>query len=340
MRKKVSLKDIAEALNLSKATISWILSGKGEEKGFSTATIKRVKEYADSVNYRPNLLARSLSVGTSSTIGLVIPFLADTFYAQMAQSIELEAARKKYTLIVCSSEGDGAKEYDLIKILISKQVDGIILAPTKLSENSIELLSKSHLPFVLVDRYYPELNSNYVIVNNKECSYDLVSYLGKEGSKKIAMLTTDDHLFVMRQRIEGYDAAVKDLNLDDNLALKVFVDRHDYKKDIVNKLDVLLEKNPDVDAFFFTTHYLALETIRYFTKHKIDYHNRFKMGCFHYTSGLDILAPEMCMTKMNIEKMGVEAVNILTDNIQYGSGFDFRKVELKNTFFPSMEIDE
>ena len=61
---KVSLKDIAQALNLSKATISWILSGQGEAKGFSEATIKRVKEYADSVNYRPNQVARSLSLGT------------------------------------------------------------------------------------------------------------------------------------------------------------------------------------------------------------------------------------------------------------------------------------
>ena len=339
MGKKVSLKDIAEALDLSKATVSRILS-RGEFKGFSPDTIKRVKEYAESVNYRPNLLARSLSVGTSSTIGLVIPFLADTFYAQLAQAIELEAARKKYTLIVCSSEGDGNKEYELIKILTSKQVDGIILASTKLSMKSVELLSKSHLPFVLVDRYYPEMDSNYVIVNNKECSYEVVSYLGKMGSKKIALLTTDEHLYVMKQRIEGYHDALKELNLEANPDLKVLVNRHDYKTDIIKKLDNLFDKDLDVDAFFFTTHYLALETIRYFIKHKIDYHNRFKMGCFHYTSGLDVLAPEMCMTEMNIEKMGVEAVNILADNIQYGPQFEFKKVELKNNFHSSMEIDE
>ena len=204
---KVSLKDIAQALNLSKATISWILSGQGEAKGFSEATIKRVKEYADSVNYRPNQVARSLSLGTSKTLGLIIPFIGDTFYAQLAQAVETEAARNNYALFVCSSEGDGDKEYKLIQMLKSKQVDGIIVAPTKVSRKGIDLLTKDSLPFVLVDRYYPNVPTNYVIVNNSQSCYDLVYHIGKKGAKNIALLTTDVHLYVMKQRIEGYRKA-------------------------------------------------------------------------------------------------------------------------------------
>lgn len=177
---KVSLKDIAQALNLSKATISWILSGQGEAKGFSEATIKRVKEYADSVNYRPNQVARSLSLGTSNTLGLIIPFIGDTFYAQLAQAVETEAACNNYALFVCSSEGDGDKEYKLIQMLKSKQVDGIIVAPTKVSRKGIDLLTKDSLPFVLVDRYYPNVPTNYVIVNNSQSCYDLVYHIGKK----------------------------------------------------------------------------------------------------------------------------------------------------------------
>ena len=91
--KKTSIKDIAAELHLSKATISWILSGQGEAKGFSKATIKRVKEYAESVNYRPNLLARSLSKGASNTIGLIIPFI----------NLHKPLSRKLHVIILCSS---------------------------------------------------------------------------------------------------------------------------------------------------------------------------------------------------------------------------------------------
>lgn len=156
------------------------MSGQGEAKGFSEATIKRVKEYADSVNYRPNQVARSLSLGTSNTLGLIIPFIGDTFYAQLAQAVETEAARNNYALFVCSSEGDGDKEYKLIQMLKSKQVDGIIVAPTKVSRKGIDLLTKDSLPFVLVDRYYPNVPTNYVIVNNSQSCYDLVYHIGKK----------------------------------------------------------------------------------------------------------------------------------------------------------------
>lgn len=330
---KVSIKDIAQALNLSKATVSWILSGQGEAKGFSEATIKRVKEYAESVNYRPNLLARSLSLGTTNTIGLIIPFIGDTFYAQLVQAIESEAARNKYVLIVCSSEGDGEKEYELIRMLRSKQVDGIVIAPTKVSRKGVNLLLKDALPFVLVDRYFPNLDTNYVIVNNCQCCYDLTYHLIKKGSRRIAVITTDIHLYVMKQRLDGYRKALKDLNVSNDLGLEVFVDRISYKTDLVERLDCLFEEVPDVDGFFFSTHYLALEAIRYFINHKIDYHTRFNMGCFHDTAALDILSPEMSITRMPIEEMGVQAIQTLLENIR-DKNFAHKGIVLDNKFLP------
>lgn len=330
---KVSIKDIAQALNLSKATVSWILSGQGEAKGFSEATIKRVKEYAESVNYRPNLLARSLSLGTTNTIGLIIPFIGDTFYAQLVQAIESEAARNKYVLIVCSSEGDGEKEYELIRMLRSKQVDGIVIAPTKVSRKGVNLLLKDALPFVLVDRYFPNLDTNYVIVNNCQCCYDLTYHLIKKGSRRIAVITTDIHLYVMKQRLDGYRKALKDLNVSNDLGLEVFVDRISYKTDLVERLDCLFEEVPDVDGFFFSTHYLALEAIRYFINHKIDYHTRFNMGCFHDTAALDILSPEMSITRMPIEEMGVQAIQTLLENIR-DKNFAHKGIVLDNRFLP------
>ncbi|WP_337941778.1 LacI family DNA-binding transcriptional regulator [Parabacteroides sp.] len=331
---KVSLKDIAQALNLSKATISWILSGQGEAKGFSEATIKRVKEYADSVNYRPNQVARSLSLGTSNTLGLIIPFIGDTFYAQLAQAVETEAACNNYALFVCSSEGDGDKEYKLIQMLKSKQVDGIIVAPTKVSRKGIDLLTKDSLPFVLVDRYYPNVPTNYVIVNNSQSCYDLVYHIGKKGAKNIALLTTDVHLYVMKQRIEGYRKALRDLNLSNDLSLEVFVDRQNYKMDIVDKLDYLFSELPNVDGFFFSTHYLALEAIRYFIERNIDYKTKFQMGCFHETTSLDILAPRMSISRMPIHEMGVESVKILLESIQDKEA-DYKAVVLDNELLPS-----
>lgn len=330
---RTSIKDIADSLKLSKATISCILSGQGESKGFSEATIKRVKEYADSVNYRPNLLARSLSLGTTNTIGLIIPFIGDTFYAQMVQAIETEAIKNKYVLIVCSSEGDEEKEYELIKMLRSKQVDGIIIAPAKTSKHGIDLLVKENFPFVLIDRFFPGLASNYVIVNNFQASYKLVHHLIQKGSKKIALLTTDVHLYVMQQRIEGFHQALSDAGLTEDTHLNVLIDRKNYQIDTAKKLDCLFEVVPDIDGFFFSTHYLAMEALRYFTYKKIDYHTRFNLGCFHETAGLEVLSPEMSISRMPISDMGAQSVNILLENIA-NKDIPYQEMILENIFLP------
>lgn len=326
----MSIKEIAEALNLSKATVSWILSGQGEKKGFSEKTIKRVKDYADSVNYSPNLIARSLSLGTSNTIGLIIPFIDDTFYAQLTMAIEREAIKNKYMLFVCSSEGNGEKEFKLMKALRSKQVDGLIIAPNNLSRDGIDYLKKESFPFVLVDRYYPSIPSNYVVVNNKEGCYDLVKRLAASGAHKIALVTTDVHLYVMKQRIEGYYQALTDVGCERLVSLELFIDRANYQTDIIEKLDGLFAEVPDVDGFFFATHYLALEAIRYFIRKKIDFHSRFQMGCFHDTSALDILAPEMAISRMPIAEMGKESVATLLENIRKGKEFEYVGKVVKN----------
>lgn len=311
----VLLKDIANALNLSKATVSWILSGKGEERGFSESTIRLVKETAAKMGYSPNLLARSLSVGTTHTVALIIPAIGDTFYSQMAQAVEMQAHKRGYTLIISSSESNPEKERRLIRALRSRQVDGLIIAPSKGEPSEIRKMIADGYPFVFIDRYYPELETNYVIVDNQESSCAVVSHLLEKGCRRVALLTTDTHLLVMQRRTLGYCEALDRAGLSVDPALCVEVNRPNYTEAIVGDLDALFERCPDVDGFFFTTHYLALETMRYFIHRGIDYRRRFRFGCFHTMASLDILAPEMLTARMPIEQMGTMAVDLLLENI-------------------------
>lgn len=318
----VLLKDVAKALNLSKATVSWILSGKGEEKGFSDATIKLVKESAARMGYSPNLLARSLSVGSTHVIALIIPAIGDTFYSQMAQAVEKQAHKRGYTLIISSSESNADKESRLIRALRDQQVDGLIIAPSKGDLSAIRSMMEDRYPFVFIDRYYPQLETNFVIVNNEKSSREVVSRLIGAGCRRIALLTTDTHLLVMERRSLGYREALEEAGIPFDPALCVEVNRGNYVESIVGELDELFARCPDVDGFFFSTHYLALEAMRYFIEHGIDYRNRFRLACFHTTTALDILAPEMLVTLMPIDEMGARAVDMLLDNIR--SKDDFR----------------
>ena len=111
-----SLKDIACKLNLSKTTVSWVLSGQGDKKGISAETQSRALACARSLAYEPNLLARSLNTGVSKTIGLILPSISDTFFAHIADRIESEAEREGYSLMIAGSNSEPERETALIRL--------------------------------------------------------------------------------------------------------------------------------------------------------------------------------------------------------------------------------
>ncbi len=314
--KNISIKDLADNLKLSKATVSWILSGQGKKRGFSDATIKRVTNYAKSVNYRTNMVARSLSLGQTNIIGIIVPYIDDTFYASLIQAIEAEVYKHNYVLTICCTDENAEKEALLINTLCSQRVDGLIIATAQKSRESILQLKKDRVPFVLVDRHFSDIDTNYVTVNSEETSHQVVSHLANQGSKKIALITTSTNLSVMRERTQGYCNGLQESGLSYDERLVIEIDRPTYQSDSITQLDRLFKDIPDVDGFFFTTHYLAFEAIRYFISHDMDYHSKFHLGCFHDTLGLGILAPEMCISKIQVQEMGTRATQILTEVIE------------------------
>ena len=315
MKKKISLRSIAEELNLSKTTVSWILSGQGLSKGFNIDTIKRVNDYASAVHYRPNQLARSLSLGKSHSIGLIVPYISDTFYAQMIEYIEQEISKKNYFLTICCSQGNAKKELELIHILQSKQVDGIIIAPTDSSGAVVSTLESFDLPFVLIDRFFKERNTNYVVLNNQLAATKLVNQLVARHATKIALVVSDTYLTAIRDRMEGYTDGLKQAGLPFEEKLVITVNRATYREEMPAQLATFLQQQPDVDAILFATHYLAFAAIKYFIQKKIPYTSNYQLACFHQMEALDVLAPGMLVAQMPLEKMCTEAVHILMDAI-------------------------
>jgi len=126
--KKIFLKDIAEELNLSKTAVSLVLNNRGDENKISKETQKRILDFAKKNNYRPNQMARGLSLGKSETIGLIVPNISDIFYARIAHYIELKAKEFGYNVVFSSSNENATIEKELIYSMLNRQVDGLIIA--------------------------------------------------------------------------------------------------------------------------------------------------------------------------------------------------------------------
>ena len=231
----ITLKKIAEDLNISKTTVSFVLSGVGAKKGISEATQQRIIEYAKSHQYEPNLLAKSLYRGVSDTIGLIVPSISDMFYSQLAQEIELEAKKHGYMIIICTSERDAKQEVKMIRMLKAKQVDGLIMAPTEHCKTELNHLLDEKFPFVLIDRYFPDFDSNYVVLDDFAATRTLINNMIRQGRRNIALVTTDSNVSAIYLRTEAYLKVTSQEKLEYNPALCCVVRRNDYADDIAEE---------------------------------------------------------------------------------------------------------
>src|SRR5688500_6615893 len=158
MKKKTSLKDIASAVGVSTALVSYVLNNKKEGR-IRKEVAEKIRTMAVELSYRPNQIAKSLKTNKTNTIGLIVADISKPFSSGLARIIEDEADTQGYTVIFGSSDEKAERCEKLIETLVNRQVDGLIIAPPADTAGQIIQLKKQQVPFVLVDRYFPEIEA-------------------------------------------------------------------------------------------------------------------------------------------------------------------------------------
>ncbi len=208
-KNNVTIKSMAKTLVVSVTTISRVLNGLGEQFRISKKTIELVTTTAEKLNYRPNNIAKGLRLKKSSTIGLILPDITNTWFAQLALGIEKEARKHHYNIFLCNSNDDIKVEKKSIALLQSWMVDGIIIAPIGLESEHLQKASKNGTPLVLIDRFFEGVNLPYISSNDFEGSLDATQYLINNGHKKIACFQGIVGTSPNNQRVNGYKQALK-----------------------------------------------------------------------------------------------------------------------------------
>lgn len=249
--KKVSLNDIASALQVSETLVSFVLNGHGDRQKIGKDTQKRVLETARKLKYQPNQLARGLRTGKTQTIGLIVTDLSNVFYAKIAREVEKRALQFGYTVIVCSSDENPETETRLIHMLMNKQVDGIILSTCQKNAEIFRQLENQKFPFVLIDRRIPRFNAHYVGSENYTGSFQATEELLKQGYRRIGLLKiTPEYISSMREREEGYRAAFKQNNCRVSNPLIASINHNRIGEDVAFVLHKWLSNATMIDALF------------------------------------------------------------------------------------------
>ena len=206
--KSASVYDVAREARVSVFTVSAVINGK-EHVG------KKLRERVDAairkLNYRPNLIARSLAKQRTHTIGMIVPDIANPFFPMVVRGAEDAAQKHGYNLLLCNSDDTLEKEEASVELLLSKRVDGILL--TKAAEDfrpSLrQMIKEVQIPFVLVMRTYPKLTKDAVITDDYQGAYDAVSHLARSGRRRIGLISGPLKVSNALARWEGFRDALK-----------------------------------------------------------------------------------------------------------------------------------
>ncbi len=314
--KKVSIKDIAEGLGLSKSTVSLVLNGRGDEKRISADTQERVIKYAKEQHYKPNQLARGLSTGKSEMLGLIIPNISDSFYARIARRIERKARHHGYNVIFSSSSESADREKELIYSMLDRQVEGLIIASTQKNQEEIGQLKKMKFPFVLIDRHYPEIDTNYVVVDNAGGIARAVEELIRVARKRIGFISIEPGLEAIHQRLVGYRETMKIFGLPVEEGFVKELSYENYETEMPEVIQTMVEAPVSVDGIVFATHYLTASGLRELKGLNIHVPRQVAIISFDQMNAFDLVEPPITAVLQPVDEIGDRAVDILLKNLQ------------------------
>jgi len=240
--KAPSIYDVAREAKVSVFTVSAVIN----ETGRVSATLsRRVEAAVRKLNYRPNLLARSLAKQQTHTFGMIVTDIANPFFPAIVRAAEDAAQKAGYSMLLCNSDDKADKEAVYLDLLISKRVDGIILnkTPTALTVAQHRMLDEANIPIVLLMRTCPELKTDIVQTNDKQGAMDAVDHFARIGHKRIAFVSGPMNVSNARARRLGYTKALeaRGLEYDPELAFE-----GDYRIESGHRAGhALLPKRPD-----------------------------------------------------------------------------------------------
>lgn len=216
--KRVNIADVAREAGVSAQTISRALNNKGE---ISPETRARVLGIVERLGYRPNTLARGLVTQKTSTLGLIVPDIANPFFSEVARGAEDAAHGAGFSLLLCNTMENPAREMEALRTLEAQRVDGIVLCSSRLSEETFRTLMTRLPTVVLVNRESFEGNLKSVCVDDEAGALCATRHLLRSGRRSIAFLAGPPASQGGQRRAQGYQRALSEAGVPGDPALSV-----------------------------------------------------------------------------------------------------------------------
>jgi LacI family transcriptional regulator len=307
-----NIKQLAQQLNLSISTVSRALN---DSYDVSPMTKKRVLELSKKLNYQPNPYATSLRIHKSKTIAVVVPEIANNFFALAINGIQTAAREKGYHVLIYVTNENDQIESEALKHLQNGRVDGLLISVSNKTVTDEHLLriQEQGLPIVFFDRVRDEFETAKVTTDDFESAFKAAEHLVQRGCKKIAYLQISKKLSIGVNRMRGYLEALNKYKLEQDR--KWVVDCVDNREKNYEMIKALLKSKDRPDGIFASVEHLAITSYLVCKDLGLRIPKDLKVISFSNLETAALLNPPLTTITQPAYEIGKEAASILLKSL-------------------------
>lgn len=317
-----SIKDVAALAGVSTATVSRVLSNSSY---VSDEVKAKVMSAVETSGYRPNRLARSLRVQSSSTIGLIVADIQNPFFTSISRAVQDAAYENGFNVFLCNTDENPEKEETYLQLMRDEHAAGIIIAPTHQTEESIRRIISHDIPCVVIDRELKDAAADTVVIDNEDSGYRLGRHLAEQGKKRICVIAGSGST-TGALRVKGIMRALKEEGIDEKHTKVVYVKAGE--EDGYRAAGEILSAAAHADAIVATNGLLAAGIYRRLHEAKVVMPGTIAFACFDETPWTGLVDPGITVIRQPTEEIGRTAAELLCRRIKEEESGSTRKVVL------------
>jgi LacI family transcriptional regulator len=309
MDRKPTMNDVARLAGVGTMTVSRVLN---ESAPVSADAAERVYRAIEKLGYRPNEMARALRGVRTRSIGMIVPYLYDSFFATIAHEINTVAREHGYSVILATSDEDSDLEFTEAQLMLQRRVDGLIVIPADAHRSRLNRAEFDKIHIVTLDRPMQDRRFDTVLVQNQSGAKRAVQHLvGEHGHRRVVFIGLNRQLYTMRSRFEGYRRAMTEAGSRPEASFKCAT--QELTSAAISGL--IREKDPPT-AFFCSNNLTTRYALRALLDLGIRVPEEVALIGFDDFELAEILHPTLTVVRQPVYEVGRVAAGMLFDRLK------------------------
>jgi LacI family transcriptional regulator len=303
-----TLADVAKVAGVGVMSVSRVVNGT---RSVSKSTEEKVRAAIRRIGYQPNEAAKVLKGQRAQVLGLIVPDIADPFFAVCANAIQATAREAGYMTLMVASGHRAKIERQQAEMMMQRQIAGLIVVPM-VADNDYSFKAKSSgLPIVALDRPLGEFDTDAVLVDNREASVKMVQHLIEHGHSNILCVTDDERIMTRQEREAGYIQAMHQAKLNTRICVV-----SPASGTFAEQFPSILVSKPIPTAIVTSRNLLTVEVLMHLQQARVNIPRQVALISFDDFDAATLVSPKVTAVRQPVAELGRRAVSLLLERIK------------------------